>query len=70
MGDGYTLGQQSIDTPSETDRAPGNWFYSAGDTDESLPTRESLLGELITAVSMNLIGDWTYEQLAGRGAER
>jgi hypothetical protein len=25
---------------------------------------------VITAVSMNLIGDWTYEQLAGRGAER
>jgi peptide/nickel transport system permease protein len=25
---------------------------------------------VITAVSTNLIGDWTYEQLAGRGAER
>ena len=53
MGNGYTLGSQTIDTPTETDRAPGNWFYSDGDTDESLPTRESLLGELITAVSMN-----------------
>jgi len=53
MGNGYTLGQQTIDTPTETDRAPGNWFYSDGDTDASLPTRESLLAELVTAVSMN-----------------
>jgi alpha-L-fucosidase len=53
MGNGYTLGSQTIDKPTETDRAPGNWFYSDGDTDASLPSRESLLGELITAVSMN-----------------
>ena len=53
MGNGYTLGTQTIDTPTETDRSPGNWFYSAGDTDAALPTRESLLGELITSVSMN-----------------
>jgi alpha-L-fucosidase len=53
QGNGYQIGSQTIDKPTETDRAIGNWFYSDGNTDEALPSRATLLGELITAVSMN-----------------
>ena len=53
QGNGYTLGTQTIGRPTETDRSIGSWFYSDGNTDAALPTRQSLLGELITAVSLN-----------------
>jgi alpha-L-fucosidase len=53
QGNGYTIGTQTIDKPTETDRAIGSWFYSDANTDASLPTRPALLGELVTAVSLN-----------------
>ncbi len=53
QGNGYTIGSQTIEKPTETDRAIGSWFYADGNTDDQLPTREALLGELINAVSLN-----------------
>ncbi len=53
QGNGYTIGTQTIGKPTETDRSIGNWFYSDANTEERLPTPAALLGELVTAVSMN-----------------